>query len=208
LSLPATPFPPSALAKALLEPLGRGIEIGPAAHNPFALSNCFFVDIELGPHSAPRGSAGKADATVQPIDVLAAADRLPFANDSLDYVLSSHVIEHIFDTIGTLNEWMRVLRADGLVFMIVPHHMRTFDKGRPRTTFAELAERHTGARKPPLSDPIGGHQSVWATEDMVELCTKLGLCVERIQDVDDKVGNGFTVVLRKQGTTRPLSLWR
>jgi SAM-dependent methyltransferase len=208
MSIPATPFPPSALATTLLSPLGRGIEIGPAAHNPFKLANCLFMDFLLGPQSAPRGSARADEPGVQPIDLLAAADRLPFADASLDYVLSSHVIEHVFDTIAALKEWLRVLRPSGILFMIVPHHLRTFDKGRPRTTFRELAERHAGLRKPPEEAPIGGHYSVWATEDLVAVCARLGLRIEQIQDIDDKVGNGFTLVLRKGGRARPFFAWR
>ena len=41
------------------------------------------------------------------------------------------------------------------------------------------------------------HWSAWRTEDFVELVKKLDFKIVELQDVDDKVGNGFTVVIRK-----------
>jgi ubiquinone/menaquinone biosynthesis C-methylase UbiE len=44
------------------------------------------------------------------VDIVAPGDKLPFANNSLDYVLSSHVLEHFWDPIKTIKEWLRVVR--------------------------------------------------------------------------------------------------
>ena len=41
------------------------------------------------------------------------------------------------------------------------------------------------------------HWSAWRTGDFVELVKRLKFNIVAIQDVDDKVGNGFTVVVRK-----------
>jgi len=45
--------------------------------------------------------------------------------------------------------------------------------------------------------PTWDHHSFWVTEDFLELCHYLGLAVVEYQDVDDKAGNGFTVVIQK-----------
>jgi len=41
---------------------------------------------------------------------IALGDELPFKDSSLDYVLSSHVIEHFFNPIKALLEWNRVIK--------------------------------------------------------------------------------------------------
>jgi len=38
---------------------------------------------------------------------------------------------------------------------------------------------------------------VWTTHTFLELCAALDLRVVRVDDVDDKVGNGFTVVVQR-----------
>lgn len=55
---------------------------------------------------------------------------------------------------------------------------------------------------PSVEEPAHGHYSVWVTSDVLQLVmfmrNQMGVDWELIQaqDVDDKVGNGFTVVLR------------
>ena len=71
------------------------------------------------------------------VDVVAPGDRLPFADDSVDFVLASHVIEHFPDPIAALEEWRRVARR--VIVLVVPHRDRTFDRDRPLTPLAELA---------------------------------------------------------------------
>ncbi|MEI6723939.1 MAG: hypothetical protein WCO67_24520, partial [Betaproteobacteria bacterium] len=41
------------------------------------------------------------------------------------------------------------------------------------------------------------HWSVWRTQDFVDLVKRLKFSIVEVQDVDDKYGNGFTVVLQK-----------
>ncbi len=46
---------------------------------------------------------------------------LPFGDESVDTVHSSHVLEHVTDDIATLREWFRVLRIGGYLITFVPH---------------------------------------------------------------------------------------
>lgn len=46
---------------------------------------------------------------------------LPFGNETVDTVHSSHVLEHVADDIATLREWFRVLRIGGYLIIFVPH---------------------------------------------------------------------------------------
>jgi SAM-dependent methyltransferase len=135
------------------------------------------------------------------VDIVAPGDQLPVPDESQDFVVSSHVIEHFFDPIRAIEEWLRVVRPGGYVFIIAPHKERTFDRDRPRTALAEIIDRHTGKISPPAQD-THEHYSVWITEDFLEVCAHFGFQVVDSQDVDDKVGNGFTIVIHKPAQPR------
>lgn len=47
--------------------------------------------------------------SVAKVDVVAPGDHLPFSNDSQDFVVSSHVLEHFFDPIKAIEEWLRYI---------------------------------------------------------------------------------------------------
>lgn len=46
---------------------------------------------------------------------------LPFANESQDYIFSSHTLEHVENWIKTIQEWHRVVKVGGHIITIVPH---------------------------------------------------------------------------------------
>ena len=41
-------------------------------------------------------------------------------NESFDFLLTSHVLEHIPDVLGTLHQWLRVVRPGGAVMFLLP----------------------------------------------------------------------------------------
>uniref|UniRef100_A0A915EAN1 Methyltransferase type 11 domain-containing protein n=1 Tax=Ditylenchus dipsaci TaxID=166011 RepID=A0A915EAN1_9BILA len=135
--------------------------------------------------------------TYKKVDIIASGDKLPFATNSQDFVLSSHVIEHFYDPVKTIKEWLRVVKPGGYVFIVVPHKERTFDRERNRTTLAELIHRHEHPTVGAVYEH-SNHYSVWITQDFVELCKHYKWKVVATQDVDDKLGIGFTVVLQKE----------
>ena len=184
----------SLLAHKMLDHL-KGVEIGASAQNPFKL-NALNIDY-TDDYTTPFKQAEKlTSGTYAKVDIVAPGDQLPLADNSVDYVISSHVIEHFYDPIKTIKEWLRVVRPGGYVYFIVPHKERTFDKDRPRTPLAELIDRHEHP-DPPIPDNHVAHYSVWITQDFEELCNHMGWKIVAVQDVDDKVGNGFTVVVQK-----------
>ena len=46
---------------------------------------------------------------------------LPFSDESQDFVYSSHALEHIPNQRKAIQEWYRVTRESGVIFIIVPH---------------------------------------------------------------------------------------
>jgi SAM-dependent methyltransferase len=60
--------------------------------------------------------------------------------DAYDFLLSSHVLEHISNPIKALREWLRILKPGGLLVLVLPHKERTFDHRRPITPLSHLLE--------------------------------------------------------------------
>ena len=166
----------------------RGIEIGASSHNRFYL-DAINVDRFGGNDTVYKREERRLVMHAVKVDVVAPGDELPFEDDSYDFVFSSHVIEHFPDPIRALHEWTRVARR--YVVVIAPHRDRTFDVDNPLTPVSELMERHRDG----FTSDVDRHWSVWTCESFVALCDAIGLHVIDRQDPDDKVGNGFTVVI-------------
>jgi len=172
----------------------KGIEIGASAHNRYYL-DAINVDRWGTTDTAYKREERSLALHTAKVNVVAPGDDLPFADDSFDFVFSSHVIEHFPDPIRALYEWMRVARR--YVVLVAPHRDRTFDADRPLTTVDELLSRHRDG----FSSEEDRHWSVWTCESFIELCERVGLHVVDHLDPDDKVGNGFAVVFDASNTT-------
>lgn len=185
-------FNESQLAHQLLDGL-RGIEIGGSAHNSFGLKtlNIDFTDEVTFFKEEEIRLCGE----YMRVDIVAPGNDLPFKDNVWDFVINSHVVEHFYDPVATIKEWLRVVKPGGYVFMIVPHKERTFDRDRPRSTLQEIVDRHEHPNPPEIDDHL--HYSVWITQDFLDICNYYQWNVVAVQDVDDKVGNGFTVVIQK-----------
>lgn len=65
-----------------------------------------------------------------------AMESIPSA--SYDFLLSSHALEHTANPILALSEWIRVLKDQGTLVLLLPHKDGTFDHRRPVTTMQHL----------------------------------------------------------------------
>lgn len=181
----------SQLADKYLSKL-KGVEIGGAKHNEFKL-NTINIDYTDDMSTVFKQEEEILCGSKMPVDIVANGDNLPLENDSVDFVINSHVIEHIYNPIKAIKEWLRVVKKGGYVFMIVPHRDRTFDKDRELTTLQEIITRQNNE----VEIDLHQHWSVWNTESFLEMCNYFGFNVVEYQDVDDKVGNGFSIVIQK-----------
>ena len=192
-------FPESATAHKYC--VGKGLEIGGSAHNPFGL-NTLNVDFTDSLNTEFKKEEVRICGKASKVDIVSYGDDIPLPDGSQDFVLSSHVFEHFPNPIKALLEWDRLIRPGGIIFMIVPHKERTFDKNNERTQLQHLIEDFVNNNHESHGDP-NGHDHCWITEDILELISWMNeklvkWQIVEVQDVDDKVGNGFTIVIRKK----------
>jgi SAM-dependent methyltransferase len=129
------------LALRYLPADGCGIEIG-AMHYPLPLpfgARARYVDH----HTVDELRRLRTDTNDEIVGINILADGFSLgciANASQDFVIANHVLEHTTDTLGTLENWLRVLRSGGILFVAVPIGARCFDRGRAVTTTEHFLE--------------------------------------------------------------------
>ncbi len=144
----ATPEPATDRLGLLLQGLDpgatRGLEIGPL-HNPILRrpqADVLYVD-----HVDTAGLRAKYrdDPEVDPgriveVDIVWSEATLADAcgGGLFDYVIASHVIEHVPDLIGWLAQLKSVLHPSGTVRLIVPDRRYCFDYRRETSSAADL----------------------------------------------------------------------
>ena len=90
-----------------------------------------------------------------------AVDLQRIPKNKYDFILASHVLEHIANPIKALLEWLRVLRSNGFLFIIVPSKELIFDRRRPDTQFKHLIDdykkRRTEADRSHIEEVLSLH---------------------------------------------------
>lgn len=213
--------------------IGQGLEIG-ALHNPLPVpprARVRYVD-RLANNDLRRQYPDLATLPLVPINVLDDGERLTtIPDESQDFVIANHFLEHCEDPIATVTNFFRVMRPGGVLYMAVPDMRYTFDKNRPITPLEHLIDDHRNG--PELSrrghfiefarlvhgcDTEDGvqdladhyirhnysiHFHVWTQREMLELLLWLR---NRIGfDVEAAVKNGFEFIfiLRKHAMAIP-----
>jgi SAM-dependent methyltransferase len=68
-------------------------------------------------------------------------------DSTYDVILSSHNLEHFANPVKALKEWQRVLKANGILTLVLPYYRATFDHRREPTPVEHMLEdfeRDTG----------------------------------------------------------------
>ena len=130
----------------------RGLEIGgpsaafsdggflPLYRYVRSLDNCVFAEETFWGDRRTAGSAfnycpGKAAGRNFIQD---ATDLGGIQSGTYDFVLASHVIEHIANPLKALREWIRILDQKGVIVAIFPHFRFTFDRRRTPTAIEHM----------------------------------------------------------------------
>ncbi len=104
------------------------------------LDNCNFGDVTVWEGDIRQGHTFQFDRRKPPGRqyILEATAMRALDPGAYDFVLSSHVLEHVANPILALTEWKRLLADDGMLVLLLPDRVRTFDHRRPPTTMEHL----------------------------------------------------------------------
>jgi predicted SAM-dependent methyltransferase len=156
--IPAPPMTARQRALEAVSPRGRlGVELGPL-NRPLIRredGDILYADHrsteDLRRKYAGHASVSGPDARpLEDVDLVLEHQSLAQAlgpRAPVDYVVASHVIEHIPDPVGWLNELAAILREGGLVYLVVPDKRFTFDYHRTPSTTGDLVAHHLAAAK-------------------------------------------------------------
>jgi SAM-dependent methyltransferase len=64
----------------------------------------------------------------------------PINNDEYDFVLCSHVLEHVANPLKAMAEMLRVLKNNGSLLLVLPDKEKTFDHHREVTDLSHLID--------------------------------------------------------------------
>jgi SAM-dependent methyltransferase len=72
-----------------------------------------------------------------------ATDLSAVPENSYDFVISHHALEHVANPLKAMQQWLRILKGDGIAILILPHKAQMFDRRRPVTTLSHLIEDYS-----------------------------------------------------------------
>lgn len=146
--------------RSLFSKQGRGLEIGPS-YNPIAPRRLGY-NVEVLDHASAdelrakyAGEANVDGRLIEEVNYvwsgLSLSETIGKAA-AYDYIVASHVIEHMPDMLGFLNECGKLLAPDGRLVLAVPDMRRCFDACRPLSSLGDILQaahekrtRHTAA---------------------------------------------------------------
>lgn len=133
------------------------------------------VGVEKGEHAA-----------LNPYAFLALSDNLPFKENSVDFIVSLHMLEHIEDPIGTINHWLDVIKPGGGIGIVVPDWRYTWDSRKDNQPFSHK-----------------WNPTPWLIERIYRVHWESRAYLEQLNSYD--MALSFDFVLRKKGAFKPFS---
>ena len=131
----------------------RGIEFGPSYSPLFPKKegfNCISVD-----HACKKELVEKYEKWEVPTELIEEVDLIfdgtpidqILTNNSFDYIVASHVFEHLPDPINFLNSMGKLLKEEGLLLLAIPDKRYCFDLLKPLTTPGLLIDSYLNKKK-------------------------------------------------------------
>jgi SAM-dependent methyltransferase len=122
---------------------GKGVEIG-ALHKPLKVdttkASVVYVDYKSLEENRERYPELENETIVE-TDIIDDGFILStVADESFDFLVANHALEHSPDPLGTLGVWLGKIKAGGLLYMAVPIADKCYDKGREITSLDHFYE--------------------------------------------------------------------
>jgi SAM-dependent methyltransferase len=144
--------------------VGHGLEVGPL-HRPVIArgeGDVSYVDVydrdRIVEHYATDPDVPVEDIPeidfhlIQPDGTTVTLAEATARGAPFDWVMASHVIEHVPDLIGWLAELAAVVRDGGVLVLAIPDKRYCFDVHRPPTTVGHLVDAHlAGLQRPSVA---------------------------------------------------------
>lgn len=165
---------------------GNGIEIG-ALHNP----------LEVWPHAKvsyldrydnerlKQHYPDQLSCKFVTVDIVDNGELLTtILNDSQDFVIANHFVEHCQNPLLTLKHMHRVLKNEGILYLALPDKRFTFDAKRPITSLEHiLNDFHKG--------PTASKQQHY--EEWVSLVHDVKDAQQAKQDVENLIAQDYSI---------------
>lgn len=142
----------------------KGLEIGPLC-NPVVKKedgNIFYLDFlptaEL--KSKYQYDTNVCQADIVDIDYAMGEKRIPEIvgpHVKFDYVIASHVIEHVPDMVGWFQEIAEVLRVGGILSLVIPNKNFTFDYERNVSSLGDIMDAYYRKLRKPSYKHVFDH---------------------------------------------------
>ncbi|MEI7859783.1 MAG: methyltransferase domain-containing protein [Acidimicrobiales bacterium] len=135
--------------------IGAGLEIGPLDSPLARKSSCNvrYVDVVdtqglrdhyLGDPNVGQEDIVDVDYSLHDSDgIIHSLAEVVAPGAPFDWVLASHVVEHVPDLIGWLADIAQVVTDDGRLLLAIPDRRYTFDVRRPQTSVGQILQAHT-----------------------------------------------------------------
>ena len=123
---------------------GQGIEIG-ALNAPLVTLPWIKVDYldRLTVPQLRRQYPELGNYPLVPVDILDDGESLKtIKNNSRDFIIAHHFLEHCQDPIGTINHQLKALKKSGILYLAIPDCRFNVDAGIPPTTLNHLINDH------------------------------------------------------------------
>jgi SAM-dependent methyltransferase len=148
------------------------------------------LDIGGGARSSLPGRAETLDFDPRwrdRIDIFAPCDHIPVEDGRYDFIVASHILEHLPNPIAALAEWSRVLRKDGTLILFLPDcrlfisDRLRFDAGVPIVSPKVLARSYRRGEPNVVDENIrsrgrlnAAHHHLWRLNTLRGLLESLG----------------------------------
>jgi len=91
---------------------------------PYAKHVCIGTGVDIGCNRLEWSFPGSL-----PVDpIINEYDALNFPYENLDYIFSSHCLEHLYDWVSVLDYWTSKLKAGGVLFLYLPDYSQEYWK--------------------------------------------------------------------------------